>query len=229
MVFLIFARSCSPRIYRCQPWTDTAKNICSSFDQYLSDPITFFMRLPGMTLPVANFLVENVFCILDPPTDDSRRIGAREFGVWVRDLPTLMTVSLPVTRTYFYVPSSEMEMVSPVATAQKDHAHHAAHARRQVLHSDVRDYRWTPQTRWHGRRLNYRCTHWPHQDNFRVPRPDWHLSGIDDDVSVGNEEEHDNGEDFFDADSGSYNGPRSIKTVSHSLLLPLATQTLETD
>ena len=98
VVFLIFVRSCSPRIYRCQPWTDTAKNICSSFDQYLSDPITFFMRLPGMTLPVANFLVENVFCILDPPTDDSRRIGAREFGVWIRDLPTLMTVSLPVTR-----------------------------------------------------------------------------------------------------------------------------------
>ncbi|KAH8978911.1 hypothetical protein EDB86DRAFT_2836367 [Lactarius hatsudake] len=33
------------------------------------------------TLPVANFLVENVFCILDDPTEDSQRIGAREFGV----------------------------------------------------------------------------------------------------------------------------------------------------
>ena len=53
-----------------------------------------------MTLPVANFLVENVFCILDNPTDDSQRIGAREFGVWIRDLPTLIGASQPLTNAH---------------------------------------------------------------------------------------------------------------------------------
>ena len=54
----------------------------------------------GMTLPVANFLVENVFCILDDPTDDSQRIGAREFGVWIRDLLSLMGALQPATPTH---------------------------------------------------------------------------------------------------------------------------------
>jgi hypothetical protein len=40
----------------------------------------FTGRFAGMTLRVANFLIENEFCILDKPTDDSQRIGAREFG-----------------------------------------------------------------------------------------------------------------------------------------------------
>ncbi len=80
----IFAHLDSRRLYHCNPWVDTVKDGCSSFDQYLLNPTNFFMRrFSGMTLPVANFLVDNVFCILDDPTDDSQRIGAREFGVWV--------------------------------------------------------------------------------------------------------------------------------------------------
>ena len=56
-----------------------------------------------MTLPVASFLVENVFCILDDPEDDFPRIGAREFGLWVRALPALMAPSRPKTHTHFHV------------------------------------------------------------------------------------------------------------------------------
>ncbi|KAI0258011.1 hypothetical protein BC834DRAFT_189056 [Gloeopeniophorella convolvens] len=64
-------------LYHYNPWTDTATGGCPSFDLYLRNPTEFFMhRFAGMTLPVANSLVENVFCILDDPTDDSQRIGA---------------------------------------------------------------------------------------------------------------------------------------------------------
>ncbi|KAI0256452.1 hypothetical protein BJV78DRAFT_467960 [Lactifluus subvellereus] len=56
-------------------------------------------RFAGMTLPVANLLIESVFCILDNPTDDPQRISAHEFGVWVRDLPTLMGASQLATHT----------------------------------------------------------------------------------------------------------------------------------
>ncbi|KAI0301079.1 kinase-like domain-containing protein [Multifurca ochricompacta] len=94
-------------LYHYNPWTDTATGACSSFDLYLSCPTEFFMRrFAGMTPAVANFLVENVFCILKDPTDDSQRIGARDFGVWVRDLPTLMGASLPATHTHSRVPST---------------------------------------------------------------------------------------------------------------------------
>src|SRR5258707_14537960 len=58
-----------------------------------------------MTLPVANFLVENVFCILEDPTDDSQLIGACEFGEWVRDLPTLMAAPPSATHSHSCVPS----------------------------------------------------------------------------------------------------------------------------
>jgi hypothetical protein len=63
-------------------------------------------RFAGMTLPVADFLVKNVFCILDDPTDDLQRIGAREFGWWIRDLPTLMGASQPATHTHSRAPST---------------------------------------------------------------------------------------------------------------------------
>ena len=80
----------------------------------------------GMTLPVANFLVRNVFCILDRPTDDTQRISAREFGVWVRDLPDNMTASPQV-----------------------------ALARRQVLPSEVQDCQVPlAQPRQHGKPSN---------------------------------------------------------------------------
>jgi hypothetical protein len=75
-------------------------------------------RFSGMTLPVANFLVENVFCILDDPTDDSQRIGAREFGVWVRDLPTLMAAPQPATHTHSRGPSmTSIATGHPIASA----------------------------------------------------------------------------------------------------------------
>lgn len=73
-----------------------------------------------MTLPVANFLVENVFCILEDPTDDSQRIGAREFGIWVRDLPTFMAAAQPVTHTHTHsrVPSTaSIATGHPIASA----------------------------------------------------------------------------------------------------------------
>ena len=59
-----------------------------------------------MTFSVANFLAENVLCILDDPTDDSQRIGAREFGVWICDLPTLIGASQPLTLAYHPIASA---------------------------------------------------------------------------------------------------------------------------
>ncbi|KAG5731274.1 Negative regulator of sexual conjugation and meiosis, partial [Termitomyces sp. T112] len=78
-------------LYHSNPWTDTAQGACSSFDLYRRDPINFFMyRFAGMTRPVAEHLANKVFCILEDPEDDSPRIGAREFGNWVRQLPSLL-------------------------------------------------------------------------------------------------------------------------------------------
>ena len=110
------------RLYHYNPWMDTATGECSSFQLYRSNPTNFFMRrFAGMTLPVANFLVENVFCILDDPTDDSQRIGAREFGVWIRDLPTLMGALQPSTHTHAHthsrVPSTASISGHPLASA----------------------------------------------------------------------------------------------------------------
>ena len=72
-------------------WTRQRANVRLPIVSFKSDP--FFMgRFAGTTLPVANFLVENVFRILDDPTDDSQR-GTREFGVWIRDLSTSSQLS----------------------------------------------------------------------------------------------------------------------------------------
>ncbi|KAH9961490.1 hypothetical protein BC827DRAFT_1267507 [Russula dissimulans] len=104
-------------LYHCNPWVDTIQDGYSSFDQYLSNPMSFFLRrFAGMTPPVANFLVENVFCVLDDPTDDSQRIGAREFGIWVRDLPSLMGASQSATHTHSRVPSTA-SIGHPIASA----------------------------------------------------------------------------------------------------------------
>jgi len=154
---------------------DTAKGVCPLFDQYLSNQTNFFIqRFAGMTLPVATFLVENVFCVLDDPTSGFQRIGAREFGIWVCDLPTLMTGSQQAeTRTH---PSK-------------------AHC------SKMRP--------------------------FMVPVQDSNPTSTWGDVSsVGNDEEHDNFEEFFTASAKSTNGPRSSKTASHSLSSMLATRTV---
>ncbi|KAJ3572385.1 hypothetical protein NP233_g3126 [Leucocoprinus birnbaumii] len=78
-------------LYHFNPWTDTSQGACSSFDLYRRDPVNFFMyRFTGMTRPVADFLANRVFCILDDPGDDSPRVTASEFGTWVKNLPTLL-------------------------------------------------------------------------------------------------------------------------------------------
>lgn len=78
-------------LYHYNPWTDAAQGVCPSFETYRQQPVNFFMsRFTGMTLSVAEFLTTNVFCILNGPRDDSKRISARAFGTWVRDLPTLL-------------------------------------------------------------------------------------------------------------------------------------------
>ncbi|KAF8262881.1 kinase-like domain-containing protein [Lactarius quietus] len=107
-------------LYHYNPWMDTATGECSSFQLYRSNPTNFFMRrFAGMTLPVANFLVENVFCILEDPTDDSQRIGAREFGIWIRDLPTLLGASQPSTHPHAHSrgPSTASIPGHPLASA----------------------------------------------------------------------------------------------------------------
>ncbi|KAG5646801.1 hypothetical protein DXG03_002178 [Asterophora parasitica] len=78
-------------LYHSNPWTDTSQGACASFGYYLNDPINFFMnRFTGMTRPVAEHLAKKVFCVLDDSEDDSPRITASEFGLWARNLPTLL-------------------------------------------------------------------------------------------------------------------------------------------
>ncbi|KZT70907.1 hypothetical protein DAEQUDRAFT_724651 [Daedalea quercina L-15889] len=78
-------------LYHYNPWTDAAEGACSSFEVFRQSPAQFFMtRFAGMTQPVAEFLATKVFCLLDGPRDSGKRISARAFGNWVRDLPTLL-------------------------------------------------------------------------------------------------------------------------------------------
>jgi len=79
-------------LYHCNPWTDTAEGACTSFDLYRQSPVLFFMqRFAGMTRPVAQFLADRVFNILDDNgKDDTKRISAKDFGDWSRDLPDLL-------------------------------------------------------------------------------------------------------------------------------------------
>lgn len=78
-------------LYHFNPWTDTSQGACSSFDLYRRDPVNFFIyRFTGMTRPVAEFLANRVFCILDDPGDDSPRVTASEFGSWIKNLPALL-------------------------------------------------------------------------------------------------------------------------------------------
>jgi serine/threonine protein kinase len=79
-------------LYHYNPWTDTSYGACPSFDHFRRQPVNFFLqRFPGMTRPAAEHLANKVFCILDDPSDDSARMGARDFGVWVKDLPSLLS------------------------------------------------------------------------------------------------------------------------------------------
>ncbi|THH15630.1 hypothetical protein EW146_g4874 [Bondarzewia mesenterica] len=78
-------------LYHYNPWTDTVHGGCMSFDLYRQQPVNFFTsRFAGMTLPVAHFLADRVFCILGDSVDDSQRISARELGAWARELPSLL-------------------------------------------------------------------------------------------------------------------------------------------
>jgi hypothetical protein len=111
-------------------------------------------RFTGMTSLVATFLVKNVFCILDDPTDDSQRINAREFGVWIRDLPTLMGASQPMTPTHTRVPpAASIATGHPLTSAPTSHRPSSRRAsvadgspRRlpAVLCSLTRDTSWGP-------------------------------------------------------------------------------------
>ncbi|TRM69707.1 hypothetical protein BD626DRAFT_391407 [Schizophyllum amplum] len=98
-------------LYHHNPWTDTllpAKSdpykggACSSFLQYLQNPVQFFLtRFTGMTLPAARFLAERVFCV---PDDD--RCSANEFAEWVSGTGAY-AVNIPSTS---YRPSSSSSM-----------------------------------------------------------------------------------------------------------------------
>jgi len=66
--------------------------------------------------------------------------------------------------------------------------------------------------RKYGKQSNYRRTH-PRKSS--VPRPDQDLQDTDSDSTVENDDGPDNYEErFFDVDNGSYNAPRSEKTMS---------------
>ncbi|KAL0072799.1 hypothetical protein AAF712_000562 [Marasmius tenuissimus] len=78
---------------------DTAQGVCSTFNLYLRDPITFFMnRFTGMTRRVAEVLTTRVFNILENSEDDSTRFTASAFGAWIKDLPDLLTDQPPAPR-----------------------------------------------------------------------------------------------------------------------------------
>ncbi|KAG8973601.1 hypothetical protein FRB90_009893, partial [Tulasnella sp. 427] len=76
---------------------------CESFQEFLGSPVQFFLRrFPGMTMPVADFLANRVFCILPRPNildavsgmpkykNIGQRCTARELGEWIKSLPVLM-------------------------------------------------------------------------------------------------------------------------------------------
>ncbi|KAL5523561.1 hypothetical protein ACEPAG_7734 [Sanghuangporus baumii] len=87
-------------LYHINPWTDTTQGVCPSFSSFLAAPEHFFMqRFAGMVPTVASFLCQRVFCILpsdDPADSAGRRVSAREFGRWARELPRLMASEEPV-------------------------------------------------------------------------------------------------------------------------------------
>lgn len=60
-------------------------------------------RFTGMTSAVADFLATRVFCL--PPSASfslsaisSTPVTAREFGIWIKDMPTLLSESTPLSR-----------------------------------------------------------------------------------------------------------------------------------
>lgn len=83
-------------LYHHNPWSDTTHGACPSFERFRREPVSFFIqRFTGMTLPVAEKLAKEVFCILPDPADDSPRISAGDLGAWARDLPSLFGTERP--------------------------------------------------------------------------------------------------------------------------------------
>jgi hypothetical protein len=79
--FIFFLGIVAHLCYRLQAlyntWMDSATGECSPFSLSLANPTYFFTRrFAGTTLPIANFLLEDIFCILDDSADDSQRILA---------------------------------------------------------------------------------------------------------------------------------------------------------
>ena len=94
------------RLYHHNPWSDTTAGACPSFEFFRAEPVAFFMqRFTGMTNEVAEFLANRVFCILeDTDGGEAQRVTAEEFGLWVRNLPAMLSqTSLPppVIRGHF--------------------------------------------------------------------------------------------------------------------------------
>ncbi|KAL5485413.1 hypothetical protein ACEPAI_8055 [Sanghuangporus weigelae] len=104
-------------LYHINPWTDTTQGVCPSFSSFLAAPEHFFrQRFAGMVPAVASFLCQRVFCILpsdDPADSAGRRVSAREFGRWARELPRLMASEEPVG-----VP---LALVNVAVTASAEH------------------------------------------------------------------------------------------------------------
>jgi hypothetical protein len=104
------------RLYHYNPWTDTTYGACPSFDYFCHHPVNFFLqRFTGMTRPVAELLANKVFCILDDPSNDSARMGARDFGAWAKDLPSLLGGQTKLVHKR--VASSSSSQYHPIASS----------------------------------------------------------------------------------------------------------------
>lgn len=98
-------------LYHFNPWTDTSDGTCSSFSLFRAHGAHFFMqRFTGMTWPVAEFLTQRVFVL--PPFDTNHMpVTARQFGAWVKDLPTLLCDREPSHRGHKRVLSTASSTV----------------------------------------------------------------------------------------------------------------------
>lgn len=83
-------------LFHRSPFTEPSME-CPSFAAYCEDPIRFLMEsFDGLTMTVARFLTENVFCsISDEPDASQKRISAGEFSRWACGLVDHMGLSGP--------------------------------------------------------------------------------------------------------------------------------------
>jgi serine/threonine protein kinase len=72
-------------LFHRNPWKDPTEGD-SNFDNFLHDPTGFFLaKFTGIGREVATYLANHVLCV-----DVDARIGAREFGHWVKSLPEMI-------------------------------------------------------------------------------------------------------------------------------------------